>query len=301
MKRKNLILLGLILLLIAANVVVFRIGFRSSSVSFDPALFTVSDTSLITEVTFSGKDGDIILNRSGGSWMVNGTYPVDEGLRRLLFSILNRIEVKREAEANATGTPTRVKISGDQPMEFEVFGNPTRTKTYFSSQGQTYEVELPGYRDYLGSIFELSKSQWRNRMLFDGNWRSIQRLTLDYTDSRKDLEIRFQDQFFVIEGVSEIDSNKVVNYLNQFDRFQANELIELPKFPDYQTLAQTEPMAVLTIESIHYSTRFSLSFYPMKETDRIGLVSTSTGDWAVVDRKRLANLLVETDFFMYQK
>lgn len=301
MKQKNIILFGLILALLAANLVVSRVGFQNSSLSFDPARFTVSDTSTIAEVTFSGKDGDISLKRDGGTWTVNQTYPVDEGLRRLLFSILTRIEVKRIAQTEVMEGSTQVKIAGDQPMEFEVFGNPTRTKTYFSAQGKTYEVELPGYRDYLGSIFELSKSQWRDRLLFDGNWRSIQRLTLNYSDDKKDVDIRFQDQFFVVEGITEIDSNKVVNYLNQFDRFQVNELIDLSKLPDYQALAQTEPMAILTIESIHYSTRFSLSFYPMKETDRIGLIATSTGDWAVVDRKRISNLLVETDFFQYLK
>lgn len=295
MRRRNVILIVLVVILAVANVFISRMSTFTSRVSFDVERFMVQDTASIKEVQLTSTAGDVILTRNGGGWQVNHLHQTDESLRQLLFSILQRVRVKRKATTEPDRAVTVIVKTEAGEQSFEVFGNLTRTKTFFSQSGETFEVEIPGYRDFLGSIFELSANQWRDRLVFDGNWRSIQNLTLSYP--HEEVNIAFKESFFDVKGVQSLDSNRVVSYLNQFEYFQVNEWIDLKKFPKYESLSLESPVATLSISSIHYATPFQLDFYPVANGDRVQLVKTSSGEWAVIDLRRVRSILLENSAF----
>ena len=265
MKGKNKKLLGVFVLLLISNLIFLFVRGKSSGVSFNEQKFALMDTAGVSFI----KLNNIKLSRGPqGHWLVDEEYAVDPNLDRLLFSILNRVRVQKPVEVPQE-EGIKVEISGDQPMTFHVWGNPTKTRTYFSmdDEEEVYQVQIPGYNEYVGGIFELNKDQWRDRLVLNDSWRTIQKLQLDYQDeSKQDLTISFDKDFFLVEGVQQLDSNLVVNYLNQFQYFQANEWISKGRFPRYDSLSAMPVLAKLTIESINYDLPILLEIYPIKLT-----------------------------------
>ncbi|MFY0599080.1 MAG: hypothetical protein JXR03_05380 [Cyclobacteriaceae bacterium] len=294
MKRKNKLLFILALILLSVNVIFFFLPERKSQISFDENMFAVQDTSLIREISLKGEVSDVILTRSEDGWELNGRYAVDQGLRRLLFSILGKVKVKRPV-ADASVDGVTVDLDG---KKFLVSGNATKTKTFFTIDGQSFEVEIPGYRDYLGGIFELHMDQWRDRLVYNGSWRTIQKLDVNYlANDIDDFQIAFSDRFFEIEGIDRIDSTLVVDYLNQFQYFQTNERISHGRFERYDSLSLTDPLAILTLESINYSTPERFFIYPAIANERFHLMKNSADELMIFDRNRVNNILLNHDSF----
>lgn len=298
MKRNRNAALWFVLLLLV-NVIFFFLTVKGNSVSFDEDLFAIRDTASVTSIEIIEDSKKLVLTRNPEGWILNGEYPADEGLRRLLMSILMRVQVKKPVEVEKADVKT-VIVHGARPMNFEVWGNLTKTRTFFSmSSGEAvYEVAIPGYNEYLGGIFELNEDQWRDRLLIDGSWRTIQKLSLDYLGSdEKDFLILFDENFFKVESVPEIDSAAVIGYLNQFQVFQINEWISDGRFPRYDSLSRMPPLATLTIETINQQDPAVLDIYPALEEESFHLATDHDGNMMVVDKKRIDAILAERTGF----
>jgi len=299
MSKTNKILLSVIVLLAILNIGLFLSGRLNPSGSSNQSIFTVADTSAIDGIQLQSTESSVTINREGGLWQLNGEFQVDEGLRRLFFSILQRVRVRKPIELVPSDS-IHVSLSGDANMEFLVFSNPTKTRTYFfdPKEQQGYEVEIPGYNEYVGGIFELKENQWRDRLVIDENWRSIKSVFLDYQkDSQQDLSITFKGQFFTVEGVNSLDSSKVIDYLNQFQVFEANEILSRERFPKFDSLSQTPPLATLNISSIRSDEPIQLMLFPAIENMAYQLVTNRNNDLMILDAGRVNQILARpTDF-----
>ncbi len=296
MKGKVRYLILILLILLLVNVLFLFMGKKSLGISFDEEKFVVRDTSSIASI----KLNDMEFTRSGRDiWLINGEYRMDPSLNTLLFSILKRVRVQKPVDI-PVGEGVSVALLGEDPMEFTVWGNPTKTRTYFSMKGEeeVYQVQIPGYNEYVGGVFELNKDQWRDRVVMNESWRTIQKLTLDYRDeTSEDLEIEFDDDFFIMEGVQQLDSNKVVAYLNQFQYFQVNEWLSPGRIKEYDSLSTKPSFATLTIESINSDLPIMLEIFPKMEGDRIFLVMTYDESLFVVDDQRMSQILLSNKDF----
>lgn len=296
MLAKNKKLLGVFVLLLISNLIFLLVGGKSTGVSFDEQKFALTDTAGVSSIQLN----EVKLSRSPqGQWLVNEEYAVDPNLDRLLFSIMNRVRVQKPVDVPQE-EGVKVQITGDHPMTFHVWGNPTKTRTYFSmdDEDEVYQVQIPGYNEYVGGIFELKGDQWRDRLVLNESWRTVQKLELDYSDEAKsDLNIRFDKDFFLVDGVQRLDSNAVVDYLNQFQFFQANEWISKGRFAQYDSLSTKPVLAKLIIESINYDLPIMLEIYPQLPGDRIYLVMTYDESMFVVDDQRMSQILLEKKDF----
>lgn len=287
MSKSNKILLGLIGLLLIANGALMVTKKRASTLAYDETMFAIADTAAIQSIQI----GEVSLIKKG-KWFV-GEYPADPSFTDHLLNLLMRVRVKKPIGEAIDG----VEVSVDD--EDFVFGwNATKTKTYFSKDGKAYEVEIPGFSDYLGGIFELNADQWRDRLVYDGSWRTIQELTLDYADSDEaDFRIEFDNDFFLIDGISVIDTLAMMNYLNQFQYFQANELISPGRFPGLDSLVETAPLATLTLDDINRAKKVSFQIYPKRAEDQFYLFQGTDGTTFAVDVPRASQILrVREDF-----
>ena len=300
MAKKNKWLLVLLLATVAVNVLLFIVPKKGASIAFEEDIFLVADTASIVSIRLGLNEESILLSRKNKGWVLNQSYSTDPGLVRMLLSIMKHISVKRPVSDPVSTTPVPVSITFEdgQVFPFEVSGNATKTKSYFSNEKKTYEVEIPGYRDYLAGIFELKTDQWRDRVIFDGSWRTIQQLTLDYNDAQNnDFQISFNETFFKVEGVQRMDSSKVVNYLNEFQNWKANERLSIGKMPKYDSLSSTQPFAILTIESINYTQEQVFYIFAPMKNDGFVLVTNAYGEMMVYDRKRISRILLRRDDF----
>ncbi len=297
MSKTNKILLAVIAALALINIGLFFSGNLNSSGGVEKSIFAVSDTSMVNKISIQGLNSEISISRESNAWSLNNKYRVDEGLRRLFFSILQRVSVRKPVDM-APSDSIYVSLQGEENLEFVMFSNPTKTRTYFyhPEDKQSYEVEIPGYNEYLGGIFELKENQWRDRLIMDENWRSIKSVKLDYSNDQPDLSIEFNGKFFNLEGVNSLDSSRVIDYLNQFQVFEVNEIISRERFPQYDSLSNTAPVAALTITSIRNSAPSQLKLYPAIDNMAFQLV-TKNDELMILDSERASQILMKPQDF----
>lgn len=292
MTKQNKLLIVLIALLLIANLIVMFRKRTSSSVGYDDRAFSVQDTSSITSIQI----GDLELKRENG-WKINGQV-ADPAFVDHLLNVMLRVRVKKPAGEVQEGM--RITINDGESFTFS--SNATKTKTIFSNQDGAYEVEIPGFTDYVGGIFELNADQWRDRLILNGSWRTIQKLELDYvTSDEQDFSIQFEKNFFKVSGISAIDTTILINYLNQFQYFQANERISSGRMQTMDSLRETPPLATLTIEDINYKEVQKLKIFPRRAEDGFHLFLDQNDEMVAVDQRRSNQILLKKRDFQFDQ
>ncbi len=292
MSRQNKTLIVVIVVLLAANVGLMLGKRTTKAVGYDEAAFAVQDTSSVTSIQI----GEIELKRDNG-WFVE-SYPADPAFIDHLLNVLLRVRIKKPAGQPQEGVP--ISINGEEPFIFST--NATKTKTFFSNDEASYEMEIPGFTDYVGGIFELNQDQWRDRLVYNGSWRTIQKLELDYLDSNEqDFTIQFEKDFFRVPGVEAIDTAMLMNYLNQFQYFQANERISPGRIEAMDSLRKTSPVAVLTIEDINFPEPLQMQIFPRRAEDGFHLFLDPSNEMVAIDAPRSGQILREKSDFRYEK
>lgn len=290
MEKKNKRLLILIAILLTANLFFFFSGKDSSNLTFESHLFAVQDTSTLTSVRM----GNITLVKKG-TWRV-GQHPADPAFIDHLINVLMCVRINKPIGKMSPEGAIPIQINNEQTFYFS--SNETKTKTYFIAEGEGYQMEIPGFTDYVGGIFELEKDQWRDRLVYDGSWRTIQKLQLDYAASNQDdFSIQFEKEFFKMAGINVIDTATMMNYLNQFQYFQANERISIGRMPDMDSLAKTTPIAVLRLDDINIKKEITFTIYQKRAEDSFHLLLDPNGEMIAVDAPRVTNILKRKDDF----
>jgi hypothetical protein len=296
MRGKNLTLLGVSLLLIIFNLWLFNLKPALVNLSFNPDLFMIRDTTRIEKFQFHSKILDHYFSRQEG-WKINNKFPSDPNLRKMLFTVSKRVKVSRALTGNEKeqllkrneemGTSVILTVDGDE-RSYSVVGNANKTKTYFIENQEVYQVDIPGYQDFLASIYELKRDQWRDRLVFNGNWRTIQKMEVIYPEkSDKNLLIRFKETFYEVDDLTQIDSSAVVAYLNQFEYMQANERISFGFSPAYDSLAQTPPEVIISLLDIKYKLPREIRIFPQLPGQNIRLIMDQDDELMIFESKRI--------------
>lgn len=242
-------------------------------------------------------DGDTtMLSLSGDGWSVNDEYIADQGFVNTLISILERVEVGKTIDnwdSEVLGS-VEVEFDFNSRYRFDFSSNANKTRSYFISNGGAKEVTVPGYRDNVIDIFTLHADQWRDRLILDGSWRTIQNVSV-VNESDSNFKISFDDKFFLVNGQSPTDSSAVVDYLNQFQQFQANEMISEGRFPEMDSIGKTQPFASVSIDDIKYDQPIRLEFFPSGPNQPYHLVKDQDGQQMVIDARRVRQILSNPD------
>ena len=306
MRIQNIVLFIMSILLIISNLLLFNLKPELVNLSFDPDLFMVRDTSEIERFQFQSKVLNHYFSRQEG-WKINNKFPSDPNLLKMLFMVSKRVKVSRALTGNEKnqllnrneemGTLVILTVDGRE-QSYSVVGNSNKTKTYFIQNEEVYQVNIPGYQDFLASIYKLKLDQWRNRLVFKGNWRTIQKIEVVYPEkSDKNFVIRFEETFYKVDGLKEIDSSAVVTYLNQFEYLQANERISLGFSSAYDSLSQTVPEMIISISDIKYKLPIEIKIFPELPGQSIRLIMDQDDELMVFESKRiLAYFKSRSDF-----
>ena len=284
-----------ILILLIANLWLFFSG-AENNVRAAENYFAAEDLEGVSAFRFQFEGQEVTIGKTGEGWIINDTYPADQGFVNTLISILERVEV-RSTLANWDTEPmgsVEVEFDFNSRYRFDFAANPNKTRSYFITEAGAKEVMVPGYRDNVIDIFTLHADQWRDRMVLDGSWRTIQKLTVE-NERGVNFQITFDNQFFLLNGQPPTDSSAVVDYLNQFQQFQANEMISMGRFPEMDSIGNTQPFASVTIDDIKYDQPVRLEFYQNKANQPYHLVKDHNGQQMVIDARRVQQILSSPD------
>lgn len=226
-------------LLMAVAGVLLYIGDAPSHEVVNKDLFRVVDQTEVDHFTIQKPGSDLIeIQFDGSKWMVNSSFEADRQLITVFFATLLQAEPKRPVAIgqrdsisqaiNQRGVHVKLFIEDEVVQDFRVIGNDRKTETYFQSNQDNapYLVTIPGYRVYVGSVFELTPGEWRDRRIFNFNWQNFKSLSMSHPDAQDNFTVSFQDQFFGIEALSQADTTRLNDFLDAVSLLQASRFIE---------------------------------------------------------------------------
>lgn len=312
-KQKNIRWLILLGTLSASALLLYFSGSDVKGTLSNPGMFAMADTASIQKIRIQRQDEEIHLDRKGDMWFVNDDFPADEGIMMVVLTVMRQMEVSRGvSRTQATEVIDGLKTEG---AEVEVFdgkgkirhfyagGNPNKTLSYFAEaqSEQAWVVNIPGYDSYVSGIFEIPGIDWRRRLIFSSTWRSLLKLTGTYPASPSyDFNIEFFAGYLQMPGIDALDTAAMMEYLEQFEYFQADRYIEEGMFPQYDSLAATLPELVLQIADIDKLKNHALSLFHRLPGDNNILGLLDDGRMALFNYRRIAGIYArKEDFIAY--
>ena len=257
-------------------------GNTNNQIEVDTSLFKIKDGTNVNRVVLESSTGKVILDFNGTRWSVNNNYEADRQLIKLLFATLEKAEPKRPvANSQLNSVDSIISKSGvtvnlyeDENLiqSFRAGGNVLKTEAYFQeSIGQpSYVMTIPGYRLYVSFILELDESGWRDKRIFNFNWRNFKSLNMIVPgDPTQNFEVSFKDQFFGITGIAEVDTTKLNDYLDAISLLSTEQFIK-PGFSGvYDSLLKTNASFRIEVKDIADKTYSLELFAPIKNDPNI--------------------------------
>ncbi len=306
-EKTNVRLLFSLITLLIVTTVFYFVGNIDGRLEVDKTRFRIEDPTKINKVILESSKGKIELHYNGTAWKVNDRFDADRQLITVLFATLEQAEPKRSASESERKavldrlTKEGVKVSlleeGELRKTFYAGGNPEKTLTYFYSEGdQPYVITIPGYRIYVASILELDENGWRDKRVFNFNWRNFRKLTLSFSsDAKENFEVNQRDRFFDVAGM-EADTTKLNNFLDDVSLLTGDQII-LPKiFPKYDSLLKSPPTVKILINDIA-NRNYQLELFQGIQGDPNVVGRVNDNDVMIFDRKKIFRIAKNRTYF----
>ena len=257
-------------------------GNTNNQIEVDTSLFKLEAGTNVNRVVLESSPGKVTLDFNGTRWSVNNRYEADRQLIKLLFATLEKAEPKRpvsnsqlnsvDSIISKSGVMVTLYEGENLIQSFRAGGNEQKTEAYFQeSIGQpSYVMVIPGYRLYVSYILELNENGWRDKRVFNFNWRNFKSLNMIVPeDPTQNFEVSFKDQFFGIKGIAEVDTTKLNDYLDAVSLLSADQFIKPGFSSSYDSLLNTNASFRIEVRDIADKTYSLELFAPLKNDPKV--------------------------------
>jgi hypothetical protein len=279
-KHKNIGLMVILVILMISYIILAVTGNKSNSTIENSELFAVQDTAQVDLISIDSKGEKIRLQKENGIWTLNDAYKAEQNIVRVLLSILKDVKVIRNVpksqEDNISsmikeqGFLVDVSTNGKTIQSFYASGNDNKTVSYMMPADATKPmiVNIPGYESYVAGIFEIPANDWRDRTILSTSWRSLQKLEVDFAQYPEySFTIEFRFNFLNIEGIDNLDTVRMMSYIEQFNYLQADRYLAVKQNARYDSLLQTPETVTISVTDINPKNSKTIKFYPLIPDD----------------------------------
>lgn len=309
-KKRNIRLIIILIAVMLATVVIHFITRPEDKLKVSRDIFSYEDPSAVDKVVFSAQAGEHQLSFNGSEWQIGEEYKADPQRVSVLFAILKQMRVRRKVskqqeeeianKLREEGTKVRF-YEGDQVgHEFYVWGDKESSMTYLakSPDEQAYIVEIPGYRSFLAGIFQLDKSGWRDPLVFTLNWSNLSNVQVTYPQKEElGFTIQYDDRFYSIAEISETDSSKLTDFLDDVSLLYANDFLNQEEKQKYGEIINSQPQMSIKVEDVGKNA-YTLEIYDMLPDGKEIIGRIDSADYAVFDVSKVRKIMRPRSFFI---
>jgi hypothetical protein len=310
-RNKNITLLVILgLLMITSIILGFTDGSTTNTIT-NKELFSIQDTSKIDQIIIKSTQENIRLSKIEGVWMLSEKTRAEPDIIKILLSILKDAEVTRDVpksqqkEINAyikgNGFFVELSENGQVINSFYACGNKNKTVSYMmdANSEKAFVVNIPGYGSYVAGIFEIPLIDWRDRLILSTNWRTLQKLNINYTEYPEyNLAIKFNFNFLDVEGVQALDTSRMMAFIDEFNLLQADRFLDNGQNEQYDSLLKTTSTVSLSIEDINPVNSKRIDFFPLLPDDPMMLGYVKEDEQMVLfNAQRIQQLFAVKDDF----
>lgn len=304
--QKNKTLAGLLLILTVVVAILFLTDKNGNVVDKD--LFKVEGLSGVDKVILKSTQSQIELTYDGTRWKVNGVHDADDQMITVLFATLQQAVPKRKVPQNqqeeVSGLLASKGISitlyqGQKMLnQFTVGGNQAKSEAYFADEKNAYVMTIPGYRVYVAGIFELDESGWRDKRIFNFNWRNFKKLAVKFpAQPAHNFDVEDLGSGFQITQFERSDTTRLNDYLDAVSLLVAREIIQEGYSPRYDSLLGTVPDLIIEVYDLG-SNKFQLDLFRPLPDDPNALGKLGDEDIVLFDRSQVMPIMKTKDYFL---
>jgi len=305
-EKKNKVLVASLGGLLMLVIVLFF--YQNDRPEVNKNIFKVDDLALVDRVVLSSVASEVELSFTGSKWLVNQNQQADEQLITVLFATLQQAEPKRQVANNLKDSISTMLIKkgikvtlyegGTSVRSFYVGGNAAKTEAYFlDEQLGPFVMTIPGYRVYVTGIFELDAGGWRDKRIFNFNWRNFKKLETDFAkQSNQSFTIEDQGSGFDLIDSPPSDTTKVNDYLDAVSLLMAKQYLPVGHQSMYDSLIQTSPLATIRVYDLG-DNALVLELYPPIDKDPEVLGRLNGTDRVLFSREQIIPILKRRDYF----
>lgn len=305
-KRNIRLLISLCVLSVFTAVLMFFSN-RSVSEAVDKSTFRVDDLKAIDKVVLEKQNEKIELTFDGARWKVNGQI-ADRSMIDVLFATLQQAEPKRgvsdkladtiQAELKAEGVRVTLLKGHETELAFLAGGNQSKTQAYFAKadEDEVYVMVIPGYRVYTSGIFELEESGWKDKHVFNFNWRNFQSLhVVADDDPGSSFEIAMGKSYFEVKGLARVDTARLNDYIDAISLLTVDYYLTKAESQEYADMLSTARGFEIKVFDIGGKS-YALKLFPRPgEQQVLGVFQGSQA--ARFDARKIAPLLRNKSWF----
>jgi hypothetical protein len=270
--------------------------------------FKAINSDKIDHVSLRSPAGRVDLKFENRRWRVNDKWDADVQMIKLLFATLSQTEVRRPVAKNLrdsiaqklgrSGTHVQLFEGEKIVSDFMAGGNESKTESWFmkTAEQQPYVVMIPGYRVYVSGIVELDANGWRNKRIFDFNWRNFRALRASYLrEPAQEFEIDLKGNYFGIKNLQKVDTAKLNSYLDAVSLLLATRFLPAGK-PLADSLARAQSAARIEIRDISDRT-YSIELFTPRKKDNEVYGRTADGEIVAFSKSAVAEIVRRRDYF----
>jgi hypothetical protein len=276
-------------------------GSNAVTEHIDPTLFRLQDSKAVNKVVFKSDTSRIELEFNNNKWTVNKTFDADRDLVDVLFATVAQAIPKREAaasirdsvarESKQQGVKVEFYVGSAVDRTFWVWGDEAQGVTYFiDNEGNTpYVMVIPGYRVFVAGIFTQGETMWRDKRIFNFNWRNFTGLTASFpNDPKQNFSVAMAERFFSIEGMTNIDTTALNNYLDAVSLIEADAFYSPGQSTQYDSLLKTKPIIRIDAKELS-DEQHTLEVFGIAKDERNALARWGE-DYVWFDRRNIMQL-----------
>ena len=298
--KPNYKLLILMVLLLTANLVVFFKKDSKQNIAVSTAEFHIQDTTSIDKIEIQSSRFTNSLEKNDGVWKINGKHKVDQGMLKVLLSVLHDLRVKRELSMSESEKimnlqaqnlySVKIYQNGKNTNEFYSLGDKSRMNSYFSKPNSEFlsEIHLPNYESFLHGIFEVKTNDWRNRFLFKSE-NSLTKINLKFSSNPQiNFEIKKEEGVLSISNNKSLDEKKLNAYYHALSQLQADYFLTKEEIIERK---YAWGKTALECEIIGDKNRFQLEIFENLIDKKYRLALLNKSEYLLLNEKRIAFLL----------
>ncbi|MFY0644389.1 MAG: DUF4340 domain-containing protein [Bacteroidia bacterium] len=276
---------------------------KEGKVTTETVEFAVEDPSVIDKIMMKDRSGKTVVLRKTekGEWWVNEEYPAFQpNIDLFLNKTLNRITVKGPVAQTAKDNVIRSMVSDAVRVDIHSKGElirsyyvgsytPDMRGTYMHVEGSDipFIAYIPGFDGYITPKFNLNKTEWYSRSVFDYEPEEIKEIGLIYhADSSASYTITRVDGNFALAG----EPNTSINQQAAKSYFALFKFKNFEGYATYLNQAQkdsiknSQPAMTLVVEDVLGNKRTLRAF--TKGSSAGGTLRDKHGNLLTYDQER---------------
>ena len=334
MKKRNLILIGAVVVIGVVALVVALRGSRTATFSQD---YHIADTASVTKIFLADKqNNEVLLERQAdSSWRVNKSFTASQPLVDLLLETLNTMRIREQV--NKSAAPTIIKDISAHGIKVEVyqrkyrinwFGSHLRlfphevlSATYYVGRETQdlmashmwrkgdkvpYVIYIPGFRGFLTPRFVSDPIKWRSHRIVDLNVHAIERVELEIpSEPTESFAVVRNGEGFDFEllqshrRVEAFDTARVAQMLSCFTNLNFDEFAAIVPHSHADSCVSVVPRTILRVTDTAGTTHELKTYIKYTNPDDLKAISDPE-TYEIFDLNRLYAILDSRDTVLIQ-